>query len=80
MTYFDEDAEYWGDRRSKIINHNRLTARSVKIFADGEDFIFLLTAVSYISALGALRSGHAAVSLFLLFFTNVPKLCTYPAF
>ncbi|KAH8119350.1 amidohydrolase family-domain-containing protein [Phellopilus nigrolimitatus] len=35
MSYFDETAEYWGDKRSKIIDENRLTARSVKIFADG---------------------------------------------
>ncbi|KAI5123983.1 hypothetical protein M0805_006395 [Coniferiporia weirii] len=35
MTYFDEKAEYWGDKRTKVINENRLTARSVKIFADG---------------------------------------------
>lgn len=36
MTYFNEHAPYWGDTRNKIMNDNRLTARSVKIFADGE--------------------------------------------
>ncbi|KAI0930719.1 hypothetical protein AcW1_003666 [Taiwanofungus camphoratus] len=46
MTYFDENAEYWGDRCAKIIGagNDRLTARSIKIFADG-----------------ALRSGGAAL-------------------
>ncbi|KAI0081997.1 hypothetical protein K474DRAFT_1586784 [Panus rudis PR-1116 ss-1] len=37
MTYFDETAAYWGDKVEKIIGagNNRLTVRSVKIFADG---------------------------------------------
>lgn len=35
MTHFDETAEYWGNKQAMIIDHNRLTARSVKIFADG---------------------------------------------
>ncbi|KAJ7065050.1 amidohydrolase family-domain-containing protein [Mycena amicta] len=37
MTYFDENAEYWGNKTEKIINagNGRLNARSVKIFADG---------------------------------------------
>jgi len=37
MTYFDENVDYWGNRSAKIIGagNNRLTARSVKIFADG---------------------------------------------
>ena len=37
MTHFNESADYWGDRREKLIGagNGRLTARSVKIFADG---------------------------------------------
>jgi predicted amidohydrolase YtcJ len=37
MTYFDEDKPYWGDTMKPIIGgpDSRLTARSVKIFADG---------------------------------------------
>ncbi|KAL5523809.1 hypothetical protein ACEPAG_7982 [Sanghuangporus baumii] len=35
MRYFNEKAEYWGNQAIKIINHNRLTSRSVKIYADG---------------------------------------------
>ncbi|KAH8107827.1 amidohydrolase family-domain-containing protein [Cristinia sonorae] len=37
MTYFDETKHYWGNSVSKIIGagNHRLTARSVKIFADG---------------------------------------------
>ncbi|KAH9830731.1 amidohydrolase family-domain-containing protein [Rhodofomes roseus] len=37
MTFFDETKDYWGNRTSKIIGagDDRLTARSVKIFADG---------------------------------------------
>ncbi|KAF9455444.1 amidohydrolase 3, partial [Collybia nuda] len=37
MTYFDEDGAYWGDKSRPLIGtgNNRLTARSVKIFADG---------------------------------------------
>ncbi|KAJ6497886.1 amidohydrolase family-domain-containing protein [Mycena sanguinolenta] len=36
MTFFDENAEYWGNQtKPKIDPANRLTARSVKIFADG---------------------------------------------
>ncbi|KAI0045278.1 hypothetical protein FA95DRAFT_1583421 [Auriscalpium vulgare] len=46
MTYFDETAEYWGDKVKPIIGaaNGRFTARSVKIFGDG-----------------ALRSGGAAL-------------------
>ncbi|TFY79694.1 hypothetical protein EWM64_g4319 [Hericium alpestre] len=46
MTYFDETAEYWGDKVQPIIGAagGRFTARSVKIFADG-----------------ALRSGGSAL-------------------
>ena len=38
MKYFDETAAYWGDSFEKIVlaGNNRLTVRSVKIFADGE--------------------------------------------
>jgi hypothetical protein len=35
MRYFDEH-EYWGDKAEKIIDQDRLTARSVKMFADGK--------------------------------------------
>ncbi|RDX40454.1 hypothetical protein OH76DRAFT_1490256 [Lentinus brumalis] len=37
MKYFDETAAYWGDSFRKIIRagNNRLSVRSVKIFADG---------------------------------------------
>ncbi|KAA1474330.1 hypothetical protein DENSPDRAFT_840908 [Dentipellis sp. KUC8613] len=46
MTYFDETAEYWGDKVKPIIGaaNGKFTARSVKIFADG-----------------ALRSGGSAL-------------------
>jgi hypothetical protein len=38
MTYFDEDKPYWGNITRPIIGagDGRLTARSVKIFADGK--------------------------------------------
>lgn len=36
MKHFDETADYWGDSFEKIILQNRLTVRSVKVFADGE--------------------------------------------
>ncbi|KAG6866609.1 hypothetical protein C0991_000719 [Blastosporella zonata] len=37
MTYFDENKEYWGNTTTPLIGagNDRLTARSVKIFADG---------------------------------------------
>ena len=37
MTFFDETKDYWGNQTAQIIGagNNRLTARSVKIFADG---------------------------------------------
>ncbi|KAG6862307.1 hypothetical protein C0995_016005 [Termitomyces sp. Mi166 len=37
MSYFDENREYWGNTTEPIIGagNDRLTARSVKIFADG---------------------------------------------
>jgi hypothetical protein len=37
MTYFDENAEYWGDKVKPIIGaaNGRFTARSVKFFGDG---------------------------------------------
>ncbi|KDQ57712.1 hypothetical protein JAAARDRAFT_35398 [Jaapia argillacea MUCL 33604] len=46
MTFFDENAEYWGNQTDKLVHDGtgRLAARSVKIFADG-----------------ALRSGGAAL-------------------
>jgi hypothetical protein len=34
MMYFDEN-NYWGDKVEKIVDQGRLTARSVKMFADG---------------------------------------------
>lgn len=47
MTYFDENGEYWGNKTQPLIDNgnSRLTARSVKIFADGmpsvtQDWIF----------------------------------------
>jgi hypothetical protein len=38
MTYFDENAEYWGDKVKPIIGaaNGRFTARSVKFFGDGK--------------------------------------------
>lgn len=37
MTYFDENAEYWGDKVHPIIGaaDGRFSARSVKFFGDG---------------------------------------------
>ena len=37
MKYFDETAAYWGDSFDKIVRagNNRLSVRSVKIYADG---------------------------------------------
>jgi hypothetical protein len=37
MTHYNESSDYWGDRVEKMIGagNGRLTARSVKIFADG---------------------------------------------
>lgn len=37
MTHFNENAEYWGDQMKPIIGaaNGRFTARSVKIFGDG---------------------------------------------
>ncbi|KAJ7251771.1 amidohydrolase family-domain-containing protein [Mycena haematopus] len=37
MTFFDENGEYWGNQTKPILDagNGRLTARSVKIFADG---------------------------------------------
>jgi hypothetical protein len=45
MSYFNEDQEYWGNQTVPLIgaSNGRLTARSVKIFADGtysHDVIF----------------------------------------
>ena len=38
MRFFDEASDYWGNRMTKIIGagDNRLSVRSVKIFADGK--------------------------------------------
>lgn len=43
MTYFDEDKPYWGNISRPIIGagDGRLTARSVKIFADGKSSYLL---------------------------------------
>ena len=43
MKYFDETADYWGGSFDKIIlaGNNRLSVRSVKIFADGELIVSL---------------------------------------
>ncbi|TFK70067.1 hypothetical protein BDN72DRAFT_767082 [Pluteus cervinus] len=37
MRYFDENAPYWGDQTAPLIGdeNSRLTARSIKLFADG---------------------------------------------
>jgi len=37
MRHYDESVEYWGDKAKPIIGaaNGRLTARSVKLFADG---------------------------------------------
>ncbi|KAG6813680.1 hypothetical protein H0H92_008528 [Tricholoma furcatifolium] len=52
MAFFDENAEYWGNTTSPIIGagNDRFTARSVKIFADGNKKVP-----------GALRTGGAAL-------------------
>ncbi len=68
MKYFDETAAYWGDSFEKIVlaGNNRLSVRSVKIFADGKPIATLATLErrhsnpSFLA--GALRSGGAAVS------------------
>jgi hypothetical protein len=41
MSFFDENGEYWGNTTKPIIDagNGRLTARSVKIFADGKLFV-----------------------------------------
>ena len=38
MNLFDETREYWGDKMEKVFGEGdgTLTARSVKIFADGK--------------------------------------------
>jgi hypothetical protein len=61
MTYFDEHGEYWGDKTKPIIGagNGKLTARSVKIFADGA----LRTgyaAVNFSSFLGLLPHHNSA--------------------
>jgi len=41
MTFFDENGSYWGDKIVPLTakGDERLTARSVKIFADGASAI-----------------------------------------
>ena len=56
MTYFDETKAYWGNQTNKIIGagDGRLTARSVKIFADGSydaDILYLFLCSSTIRCL-----------------------------
>lgn len=38
MTFFDENGPYWGNETRPLVGagNGRLTARSVKIFADGQ--------------------------------------------
>jgi hypothetical protein len=36
MRYFNDEDEYWGGSAEKIIDQGRLTARSIKMFADGK--------------------------------------------
>ena len=73
MTHFNESSEYWGDRAQKIIgaSNGRLTARSVKIFADGmhcrlRPFIAEKKLIQPYHSIGALRTGGAAVSTYPL--------------
>ncbi|KAH9998500.1 amidohydrolase family-domain-containing protein [Russula compacta] len=56
MTHFDENTDYWGDRIKPIVGaaNGRFTARSIKIFGDGN---YLRSNIT----LGALRSGGAAL-------------------
>ncbi len=79
MKYFDETAAYWGDSFQKIIlaGNNRLSVRSVKIFADGKPIshlrlffclgmlcpwrLLITLNPCALPCLGALRSGGAAV-------------------
>jgi hypothetical protein len=65
MTHFDENAEYWGDQIKPIIGaaNGRFTARSVKIFGDGECSLlreYLASIYTFVNS-GALRSGGGAV-------------------
>jgi hypothetical protein len=63
MRYFNDEDEYWGGSAEKIIDQGRLTARSIKMFADGEHtriYVFALADETVVK--GALRSGYAAVS------------------
>lgn len=41
MTYFDEYGSYWGDKATPFAGaaDKRLSARSVKIFADGTSYV-----------------------------------------
>jgi hypothetical protein len=65
MRFFDETVPYWGNTTTPLIGSAsaRLTARSVKIFADGinaspRDSQIELMIFSF---LGALRTGGSAV-------------------
>ena len=48
MTHYNESAEYWGDRAEKVMGagSGRLTARSVKIFADGTPAVIAFEAIN----------------------------------
>jgi len=51
MSYFDETEPYWGNTTSLVVGagNGRLSARSVKIFADGLFLISVTTcSLSYI--------------------------------
>ena len=64
MTFFDETKAYWGNQTARVIGagNNRLTARSVKIFADGAyDAGSLRFSIESHLLSGALRTGLAAV-------------------
>lgn len=62
MKYFNESAEYFGDKLKPLVSDNRLSIRSVKIFADGIFTILLFPCLLFSLLIGALRTGGAAVS------------------
>ena len=43
MTHYNESSDYWGNRVDKLVGagNGRLSARSVKIFADGMQSVHL---------------------------------------
>jgi hypothetical protein len=53
MTYFDENKPYWGNQTKPLIGagNERLTARSVKIFADGTVPMCLIKVVGLLTLL-----------------------------